>query len=65
MQHSLKVENTPTQHRRNRKLLGITQASFLVTFKATSNKVDQKKHPPQFSKDIMCPAIYYKIQVTN
>ena len=32
----LKVENTPTHHRRKHNVSGTTQASFLAKFKATN-----------------------------
>ena len=43
MEDSLKVENTPTRHRRKH-VSGTTQASFLAKFKATQNKLRQKRH---------------------
>ena len=44
MQDSLKVENTPTQHHRVHNASGTTQGSFLAKFKATQNKLGQKRH---------------------
>ena len=43
MEDSLKVENTPTRHRRKH-VSGTTQASFLAKFKATQNKLGQKRN---------------------
>ena len=43
MEDSLKVENTPTRHRRKH-VSGTTQTSFLAKFKATQNKFGQKRH---------------------
>ena len=65
MQHSLKVENTPTHHRSEYNVLGTIQTSFLDTFKATTNKHDQERNPPQCSKDIMCIVIYYEIEIKS
>ena len=61
----MRVENTPTHHRREHNLPETTQVSFLAKFKAISNKLGQKRHPPQCSKDILRSAIYYKIQTTH
>ena len=44
MQDSFKVENTPTHHHREYNVSGTTQASFLAKFKATQNKLGQKRH---------------------
>ena len=41
----LKAENIPTHHHREHNVLGTTQASFRAIFKATSNKLGQKRHP--------------------
>ena len=43
MQGSLKVENTPTRHRREH-VSRTTQASFFAKFKANQNKLGQKRH---------------------
>ena len=65
MQQTLKVENTPTNHRREHNVLGKTQASFRLNFKVTSNKIGKEGHLQQCSKDIMRSGIYYKLQITN
>ena len=53
IQHSLKVKNTPMQHRRNHSVLGTSHVSFLAKFKTRNNKLDQERHFPQYYKDIM------------
>ena len=40
----MKIEYTPTQHRREHNASEATQASFLATFKAIRNKLGQKRH---------------------
>ena len=40
----MKVKNTPTHHRGEYNVSGTTQASFLAKFKATPNKLGQKRH---------------------
>ena len=54
MQDSLKVENTPTCHRRQHSVSGTIQASFLAKFKTNQNKLRQKRHHhrPQCIYDI-------------
>ena len=44
MQHPLKAENTPTDHYRWENVPGTTQNSFFAKFKATSNKLGQKRN---------------------
>ena len=44
MQDSMKIEYTPTHHRREHNASEATQASFLATFKAIRNKLGQKRH---------------------
>ena len=62
MQDSLKVENTPTRHRRQHSVSGTIQASFLAKFKTNQNKLRQKRHHhrPQCIYDIY---IYIDIQI--
>ena len=40
----MKIEKNPTHHRKEHDIFGATQASFLAKFKATSNKLGQKRH---------------------
>ena len=40
----MKIEHTPTHHRREHNASEDTQASFLATFKAIGNKLGQKRH---------------------
>ena len=40
----MKIEYTPTHHRREYNASEATQASFLATFKAIRNKLCQKRH---------------------
>ena len=40
----MKIEYTPTHHRREHNASEATQASFLVTFKSIRNKLGQKRH---------------------
>ena len=40
----MKIEYTPTHHRREHNASEATQASFLATFKAIRNKLGQKRH---------------------
>ena len=40
----MKIEYTPTHHRREHNASETTQASFLATFKAIRNKLGQKRH---------------------
>ena len=40
----MKIEYTPTHHRSEHNASEATQASFLATFKAIRNKLDQKRH---------------------
>ena len=44
MQHPLKAENTPTDHYRWENVPGTTQNSFFAKFKATNNKLGQKRN---------------------
>ena len=44
MQDSMKIEYTPTHHRREHNASEATQASFLATFKAICIKLGQKRH---------------------
>ena len=43
-QNFLKSENSSTHHRREHNVSGTTQASFHAKFKATRNKLVQKRH---------------------
>ena len=40
----MKIEYTPTHHRREHNASETTQALFLATFKAIRNKLGQKRH---------------------
>ena len=40
----MKIEYTPTHHRREHNASEATQASFLASFKAIRNKLGQKGH---------------------
>ena len=40
----MKIEYTPTHHRREHTASETTQASFLATFKAIRNKLGRKRH---------------------
>ena len=40
----MKIEYTPTHHRREHNASEATQTSFLSTFKAIRNKLGQKRH---------------------
>ena len=40
----MKIEYTPTHHRREPNASEATQASFLATFKAIRKKLGQKRH---------------------
>ena len=40
----MKIEYTPTHHRREHNVSETTQAPFLATFKAIRNKLGQKRH---------------------
>ena len=40
----MKIEYTPTYHRREHNVSQTTQASFLATLKAARNKLGQKRH---------------------
>ena len=40
----MKIEYTPTHHRREHNASETTQAPFLPTFKAIHNKLGQKRH---------------------
>ena len=40
----MKIEYTPTHHRREHNASEATQASFLASFKAIRNKLGQKRH---------------------
>ena len=40
----MKIEYTPTHHRREPNASETTQASFLATFKVIRNKLGQKRH---------------------
>ena len=40
----MKIEYTPTHHRREHNASEANQASFLATFKAIRNKLGQKRH---------------------
>ena len=40
----MKVEYTPTHHRREHNASEATEASFLATFKAIRNKLGQKRY---------------------
>ena len=40
----MKIEYTPTHHRREHNVSEGTQASFLASFKAICNKLGQKRH---------------------
>ena len=40
----MKIEYTPTHHRREHNASETTQAPFLATFKAILNKLGQKRH---------------------
>ena len=40
----MKIEHTPTHHRREHNASETTQAPFLATFKAIRNKLGQKRH---------------------
>ena len=40
----MKIEYTPTHHRREHNASETTLASFLATFKAIHNKLGQKRH---------------------
>ena len=40
----MKIEYTPTHHRREHNASEATQASFLATFKAIRNKLAPKRH---------------------
>ena len=43
-QNSVKVENISTHHRGENNVSGAAQVSFRAKFKATSNKLGQKRH---------------------
>ena len=51
-QESLKVEYIPTHYRRKHNVSGTTQVSFFAKFKASSNKLSQKRYSPQCFKEI-------------
>ena len=40
----MKIEYTPTHHRREHNASEATQVPFLASFKATRNKLGQKRH---------------------
>ena len=40
----MKIEYTPTHHRREHNASETTQASFLATFKVIRNKIGQKRY---------------------
>ena len=41
----MKIEYTPSHHRREHNAPEATQVSFLATFKAIRNKLGQRRHP--------------------
>ena len=53
----MKIEYTPTHHRREHNASEATQASFLATFKAIRNKLGQKRHRYSVPK-ILCALRY-------
>ena len=46
-------------------VLGTIQVSFFGSFKDTNNKLGQKNYLQKCFEDIMCSAIYYKIQIRD
>ena len=53
----MKIEYTPTHHRREHNASETTQAQFLATFKAIRNKLGQKRH--RYSvPETLCPLRY-------
>ena len=65
MQDSLKVENTLAHHRGEHNVSGATQATFLAKFKATRNKLGQKRHRHSVPKILCAPRhiIKYRQQI--
>ena len=60
----MKVENTPTHHRREYNASGTSQASFLAKFKATNNKLGQKRHRHSGVPKTLCNLRYtYRLQI--
>ena len=53
----MKIEYTPTHHRREHKASEATQASFLASFKAIRNKLGQKRHRYS-APEILCALRY-------
>ena len=60
MQDSLNVENTPARHHREDNVSGTTQVAFLAKFKATQNKLGQKR---QHHSVHICLYIYIYIYI--
>ena len=60
MKDSLNVENTPTRHHREHNVSGTTQVSFRAKFKATQNKLDQKR---QHHSVYICMYVYIYINI--
>ena len=56
----MKIEYTPTHHRREHNASEATQASFLATFKAIRNKLGQKRY--RYSAPETLCALRYIIQ---
>ena len=60
----MKVENTPAHHRREYNASGTSQASFLAKFKATYNKLGQKRHHHSGVPKTLCTLRYtYRLQI--
>ena len=59
----MKIEYTPTHHRREHSASQTIQVSFLATLKAIRNKLDQKDTVTVFQRH--CALIYYKMHITN
>ena len=57
MQDSLKIEYTPTHHRREHNVSETTQASFPAKFKAICIKLGQERHHQSVPK-ILCALGY-------
>ena len=53
----MKIEYTPTHHRREHNASEATQASFLATFKAMRNKLGQKRYRYS-APDTLCAVRY-------
>ena len=63
--NSVNVENTAKHHRRENNVSGATQTSFRAKFKATSNKLGQKRHLYIATKTLCAPRVLLFSKILN